>query len=106
MKKVQRQGWKVSWRMLVWLLIISLVITAFPVLPEQSVAADLPMQQTTVTKSSEFQDVSPTDWFYDAIILVQEKGIFSGAVVKLWQAGMFTGDEKGNFNPGVQASRA
>ncbi|WP_186375594.1 InlB B-repeat-containing protein [Paenibacillus xylanexedens] len=222
MKKVQRQGWKVSWRMLVWLLIISLVMTAFPVLPEQSVAAaDLPMQQTTVTKSSEFQDVSPTDWFYDAIILVQEKGIFSGttastfspkgtmtramyvtalgrmagvdtgaystssfadvqvgswyapyiewavqkgitdgtgagkyspdatvsreqmatmtlrylesekipyqtgnsittkpadlakvspwaaeAVVKLWQAGVFTGDEKGNFNPGVQASRA
>jgi len=221
-KQAIRQGWKVSSRMLVWLLVISLVMTAIPVLPEQSAAAaDLPMQQTRVTKSSEFQDVSPTDWFYDAITQVQEKGIFSGttastfspkgtmtramyvtalgrmagvdtgayttssfadvrvgswytpyiewavqkgitdgtgagkyspdatvsreqmatmtlrylesekipyqtgnpittkpadlakvsswaaeAVVKLWQAGVFTGDEKGNFNPRVQASRA
>nr|WP_285859148.1 InlB B-repeat-containing protein [Paenibacillus sp. MER 99-2] len=36
------------------------------------------MQQTTVTKTSGFQDVSPTDWFYDAVVHVQEKGIFSG----------------------------
>ncbi|MGF6356288.1 putative repeat protein (TIGR02543 family) [Paenibacillus sp. 4624] len=221
-KKVKKQGWKLSWWMLVWLLVISLVMTAFPVLPAQSAAAaELPMQQTPITKTSGFQDVSPTDWFYDAIIQVQEKGIFSGttastfspkgtmtramyvtalgrmagvergaystssfadvqvgswyapyiewavqkgitdgtgggkyspdatvsreqmatmtlrylenekipyqtgnpittkpadlanispwaaeAVVKLWQAGVFTGDEKGNFNPRVQASRA
>lgn len=30
----------------------------------------------------------------------------AGAVIKLWQAGVFTGDEKGNFNPLVQATRA
>ncbi|MGQ8874138.1 InlB B-repeat-containing protein [Paenibacillus sp. TSA_86.1] len=222
MKKAIRQGWKVSSRMLVWLLVISLVMTAIPVFPEQSAAAaELPTRETTVTPAANFQDVSPTDWFHDAVMQMQEKGIFSGttdstfspkgtmtramyvtalgrmagvdtgayttssfadvqkgtwyapyiewavkkgitdgtgagnyspdatvsreqmatmtlryleseqipyqtgnpiktkpgdlanispwaaeAVVKLWQAGVFTGDEKGNFNPRVQASRA
>lgn len=220
-KKV-RQGWKVSRQILMWMLVISLIVSAVPLLPAQSaVAAELPIQQTAVTKSSGFQDVSPTDWFHDAVVHVQEKGIFSGtnassfspkgtmtramyvtalgrmagvdagtystssfadvqagswyapyvewavkkgitdgtgerkyspdatvsreqmatmtlryfeseqipyqtenpvttepgdlgdvspwaadAVIKLWQAGVFTGDEKGNFNPRAQASRA
>ncbi|OME91200.1 InlB B-repeat-containing protein [Paenibacillus sp. FSL K6-1122] len=220
-KKV-RQGWKVSRQILMWMLVISLVVSAVPLLPAQSaVAAELPMQMTKVTTSTGFQDVSPTDWFYDAVVHVQEKGIFSGtnassfspkgtmtramyvtalgrmagvdagaystssfadvqagswyapyvewavkkgitdgtgdrkyspdatvsreqmatmtlryfeseqipyqtenpvttepgdlgdvslwaadAVIKLWQAGMFTGDEKGNFNPRAQATRA
>lgn len=221
MKKVI-QGWKVSRQILMWMLVISLIVSAVPLLPAQSaVAAELPMQKTKVTTSTGFQDVSPTDWFYDAVVHVQEKGIFSGtnassfspkgtmtramyvtalgrmagvdagaystssfadvqagswyapyvewavkkgitdgtgdrkyspdatvsreqmatmtlryfeseqipyqtenpvttepgdladvspwatdAVVKLWQAGVFTGDEKGNFNPRAQATRA
>ncbi|WP_353882572.1 InlB B-repeat-containing protein [Paenibacillus amylolyticus] len=78
MKKV-RQGWKVSRQILMWMLVISLVVSAVPLLPAQSaVAAELPMQMTKVTTSTGFQDVSPTDWFYDAVVHVQEKGIFSG----------------------------
>ncbi|WKL04425.1 S-layer homology domain-containing protein [Paenibacillus amylolyticus] len=78
MKKV-RQGWKVSRQILMWMLVISLIVSAVPLLPAQSaVAAELPIQQTAVTKSSGFQDVSPTDWFHDAVVHVQEKGIFSG----------------------------
>ncbi|NMI06828.1 hypothetical protein HF638_22840 [Paenibacillus sp. SZ31] len=78
MKKV-RQGWKVSRQILMWMLVISLVVSAVPLLPAQSaVAAELPMQMTKVTTSSGFQDVNPTDWFYDAVVHVQEKGIFSG----------------------------
>ncbi|WP_179086578.1 InlB B-repeat-containing protein [Paenibacillus amylolyticus] len=78
MKKV-RQGWKVSRRILMWMLVISLIVSAVPLLSAQSaVAAELPMQMTKVTTSSGFQDVSPTDWFYDAVVHVQEKGIFSG----------------------------
>ncbi|WP_339196147.1 InlB B-repeat-containing protein [Paenibacillus sp. FSL P4-0176] len=77
-KKV-RQGWKVSRQILMWMLVISLVVSAVPLLPAQSaVAAELPMQMTKVTTSTGFQDVSPTDWFYDAVVHVQEKGIFSG----------------------------
>ncbi|WP_339787703.1 InlB B-repeat-containing protein [Paenibacillus sp. FSL R7-0313] len=77
-KKV-RQGWKVSRQILMWMLVISLIVSAVPLLPAQSaVAAELPIQQTAVTKSSGFQDVSPTDWFHDAVVHVQEKGIFSG----------------------------
>lgn len=221
-KKATKRLWKLSSQILLWMLLISLIVSAVPVFPAQSAAAaELPMQQTAVTKSSGFQDVSPTDWFHDAVIQVQEKGIFSGttastfspkgtmtramyvtalgrmagvdtgaystssfadvqagswyapyvewavkegitdgtgggkyspnatvsreqmatmtlryfeseqipyqtenpvttepgdladvspwaagAVIKLWQAGVFTGDEKGNFNPLVQATRA
>jgi len=77
-KKV-RQGWKVSRQILMWMLVISLIVSAVPLLPAQSaVAAELPMQKTKVTTSTGFQDVSPTDWFYDAVVHVQEKGIFSG----------------------------
>src|SRR5690606_9118965 len=43
------------------------------------------------TKPGDLADVSP--WAVDA-------------VVKLWQAGVFTGDDRGNFNPRIQASRA
>ncbi|WP_434752918.1 InlB B-repeat-containing protein [Paenibacillus amylolyticus] len=222
MKKVIRQGWKRSPQILIWMLVFSLLVTAVPVFPSHSAAAaELPMRETTVTPAANFQDVSPKDWFHDAVIQMQEKGIFSGttastfspkgtmtramyvtalgrmagvdtgaytnssfadvqkgtwyapyiewavkkgitdgmgggkyspdatvsreqmatmtlryfeseqipyqtgnpittepgdlakispwaaeAVVKLWQAGVFTGDEKGNFNPRVQASRA
>ncbi|WP_411735586.1 InlB B-repeat-containing protein [Paenibacillus sp. M2] len=78
MKKVI-QGWKVSRQILMWMLVISLIVSAVPLLPAQSaVAAELPMQKTKVTTSTGFQDVSPTDWFYDAVVHVQEKGIFSG----------------------------
>ncbi|KAI7259400.1 hypothetical protein KC345_g10317, partial [Hortaea werneckii] len=53
-----------------------------PMLPApQAAAAELPMQQTAVTvvtAPSGFKDVSPTDWFYNAVVHVQEKGIFSG----------------------------
>lgn len=74
-----RQGWKVSRQVLMWMLMISLIVSAVPILPAQSAAAaELPMQQTKVTTSSGFKDVSPTDWFYDAVVHVQEKGIFSG----------------------------
>ncbi|WP_167434087.1 InlB B-repeat-containing protein [Paenibacillus silvae] len=213
---------KLSSQILSWMLVISLIVSAVPVFPVQSAAAaELPIQHTAVTKSSGFQDVSPTDWFHDAVVHVHEQGIFSGtdestfspkgtmtramyvtalgrmagvdtgaystssfadvqvgswyapyvewavkegitdgtgggkyspnatvsreqmatmtlryfeseqipyqtenpvttkpgdladvsswaadAVVKLWQAGVFTGDEKGNFNPRAQASRA
>ncbi|WP_164848607.1 InlB B-repeat-containing protein [Paenibacillus sp. DCT19] len=79
MKKAIRQGWKVSRQILMWMMVISLLVSAVPLFPAQSAAAaELPMQQTTVTKSSGFQDVNPTDWFYDAVVHVQEKGIFSG----------------------------
>ncbi|WP_339257986.1 InlB B-repeat-containing protein [Paenibacillus sp. FSL R5-0713] len=78
MKKV-RQGWKVSRQVLMWMMVISLIVSAVPILQAQSAAAaELPMQQTKVTTSSGFQDVSPTDWFYDAVVHVQEKGILSG----------------------------
>lgn len=78
MKKVI-QGWKVSRQILMWMLVVSLIVSAVPLLPAQSaVAAELPMQKTKVTTSTGFQDVSPTDWFYDAVVHVQEKGIFSG----------------------------
>nr|WP_239566016.1 InlB B-repeat-containing protein [Paenibacillus sacheonensis] len=43
------------------------------------------------TKPGDLADVSP--WAVDA-------------VVKLWQAGLFTGDGNGDFNPHAQASRA
>lgn len=77
-KKV-RQGWKVSRQILMWMLVISLIVSAVPLLPAQSaVAAELPMQKTKVITSTGFQDVSHTDWFYDAVVHVQEKGIFSG----------------------------
>jgi len=78
-KKATKRLWKLSSQILLWMLVISLIVSAVPVFPAQSAAAaELPMQQTTVTKSSGFQDVSPTDWFYDAVVHVQEKGIFSG----------------------------
>lgn len=78
-KKATKRLWKLSSQILLWMLVISLIVSAVPVFPAQSaVAAELPMQQTAVTKSSGFQDVSPTDWFHDAVIQVQEKGIFSG----------------------------
>lgn len=78
-KKATKRLWKLSSQILLWMLVISLIVSAVPLLPAQSaVAAELPIQQTAVTKSSGFQDVSPTDWFHDAVVHVQEKGIFSG----------------------------
>ncbi|MGE6667117.1 InlB B-repeat-containing protein [Paenibacillus xylanexedens] len=79
MKKATKRLWKLSSQMLLWMLVISLIVSAVPVFPAQSAAAaELPIQQTAVTKSNGFQDVSPTDWFHDAVVQVQDKGIFSG----------------------------
>ncbi|WP_162309378.1 InlB B-repeat-containing protein [Cohnella abietis] len=36
------------------------------------------MQQVAAAEPSGFQDVRPTDWFYDAAVYVQKNGIFSG----------------------------
>lgn len=50
--------------------------------------------QTNVSLTSKPKDISNiSPWAVDAI-------------VKLWQAGLITGDAKGNFNPRSQASRA
>ncbi|GGD80980.1 InlB B-repeat-containing protein [Paenibacillus nasutitermitis] len=36
------------------------------------------VSQNAGTAQNAFQDVKPTDWFYDAVIYVQQNGIFSG----------------------------
>ncbi|WP_168735955.1 InlB B-repeat-containing protein [Cohnella fermenti] len=80
MRKAIKRGWKSRSRILVWMLVISLVVTGLPV--RQAAAAaepgGFPVQQAAAAPSSGFQDVSPTDWFYDAVVYVQKNGIFSG----------------------------
>jgi len=68
------------------MLIVSMIVTALPV--QQASAAELPVQQAIVpelsvqqvaaAESSGFQDVRPTDWFYDAAVYVRKNGIFGG----------------------------
>ncbi len=76
-KKVINRAWRAKMQVLVWLLIISLIVPMLP--PPRAAAAELPIQPTTVTTTTiPFRDVSPTDWYYDAVVKMQEKGIFSG----------------------------
>ncbi|QJD84731.1 InlB B-repeat-containing protein [Cohnella herbarum] len=76
MKKATKRGWKSKSRILVWMLIISMIVTALPV--QQATAAELSVQQAAASESSGFQDVRPTDWFYEAAVYVRKNGIFSG----------------------------
>ncbi|CAM4188287.1 InlB B-repeat-containing protein [Saccharibacillus endophyticus] len=64
-------------QVLVWLLVISLIVPMLPP-PKASAAAELPMQITDVTAMTKFKDVNATDWFHDAVVQMQAKGIFSG----------------------------
>jgi hypothetical protein len=91
-KKATKRDWKLKSRILTWMLIISMVVTALPVqqataaersgFPVQQVAAaepsGFPVQQVAAAEPSGFQDVRPTDWFYNAAVYVQKNGIFSG----------------------------
>ncbi len=70
--------WKLKSRILAWMLVISMVVTILPV--QQAAAAEQPVQQATAAEPG-FQDVRPTDWFYDAVDYVQKNGIFSGTGV-------------------------
>jgi len=68
------------------MLIVSMIVTALPV--QQAAGAELPvqraiepellMQQVAAVEPSGFQDVKPTDWFYDAAVYVRKNGIFGG----------------------------
>ncbi|MFC4305212.1 InlB B-repeat-containing protein [Cohnella boryungensis] len=68
------------------MLIISIVMGVLPVqqakaaeLPvQQAIAPELSVQQAAASEPSGFQDVRPTDWFYEAAVYVQKNGIFSG----------------------------
>jgi uncharacterized repeat protein (TIGR02543 family) len=85
-KKATRWKRKLTSQILAWMLVISMVATVLPVqqataseLPvQQPAATELPVQQAAAAEQSGFQDVSPTDWFYDAAIYVQKNGIYSG----------------------------
>ncbi|WP_337102002.1 InlB B-repeat-containing protein [Paenibacillus sp. YIM B09110] len=76
MKKATKWKGKLTSQILAWMLVISMVATLLPV--QQAAASELPMQQATAPEQSGFQDVSPTDWFYEAANYVQKNGIFSG----------------------------
>ncbi|WEK54567.1 MAG: InlB B-repeat-containing protein [Candidatus Cohnella colombiensis] len=76
MKKETKWKWKLTSQILTWMLVISMVVTGLPV--QQAIASELPVQQAAAAEVSGFKDVSPTDWFYDAAIYVQQNGIFSG----------------------------
>lgn len=85
LKKATKRDWKLTSRLLVWTLIISMVVTALPV--QQATAAEpsgFPVQQVAAAEPSGFQDVRPTDWFYDAAVYVQKNGIFSGTGASLF----------------------
>ena len=77
MKKAMKRAWKAKVQVLVWLLVISLIVPMLPP-PKASAAAELPMRLTDVTATTKFQDVKNTDWFHDAVVQMQAKGIFSG----------------------------
>ncbi len=86
MKKAKKWGWTSKSRLLAWMLIVSIIVTALPV--QQAAGAELPvqraiepellMQQVAAVEPSGFQDVKPTDWFYDAAVYVRKNGIFGG----------------------------
>ncbi|GEM_PF-5771139 len=81
-KKATKRIWKLKSQILTWMLIISIVVTALPV--QQATATEFPVQQAitpellAAAEPSGFQDVRPTDWFYDAAVYAQKNGIFSG----------------------------
>lgn len=81
-KTATKRGWKLKSRILVWMLIISMLMTIVPI--QQTTAAELPVRQASAAEPSGFQDVSPTDWFYDAVAYVQNNGIFSGTGVGIF----------------------
>ncbi|QTH40696.1 InlB B-repeat-containing protein [Cohnella sp. LGH] len=86
MKKAKKWGWTSKSRLLAWMLIVSMIVTVLPV--QQAAGAELPvqraiepellMQQVAAVEPSGFQDVRPTDWFYEAAAYVRKNGIFSG----------------------------
>src|SRR5690606_18037637 len=92
MRSAARRSRKLSSQILALLLVISMVVTGLPVQPAaaaepagislqpaaEAEPAEIPVQQAVTAQPSGFQDVSPTDWFYDAVIYVQLNGIFSG----------------------------
>lgn len=88
LKKIAKRVWKLKSQILTWLLVISMLVTVLPV--QQAAAAELPAQpviaaelptQPVIAAEPGFQDVRPTDWFYDAVEYVQKNGIFSGTGV-------------------------
>ena len=87
LKKTIKRGWKLKSRFLALMLVISMVVSLLPVglLPmQQAVAAESSGLQNSAPMDG-FQDVSPTDWFYDAVGYVQKNEIFSGT-----SAGIFS----------------
>jgi uncharacterized repeat protein (TIGR02543 family) len=74
LKQAIKRGWKIKSRILALMLVISMLVGLLPV-------NLMPVQQATAAESSGFQDVSPTDWFYDAVLYVQKNGIFNGTGV-------------------------
>jgi len=77
-RKATKRVWKLKSRILAWMLVVSMVVTLLPV--QQATAAELPAQQAATAEPG-FQDVRPTDWFYDAVDYVRKNGIFSGTGV-------------------------
>ncbi|WP_434748686.1 InlB B-repeat-containing protein [Paenibacillus amylolyticus] len=75
LKKTRKRGWKLKSRLLALMLVISMVVG---LLPMQQAAAAEPSEFQNVSLTDGYQDVNPTDWFYDAVIYVQKNGIFNG----------------------------
>lgn len=84
LRKARATRWRHRSKILVWLLIVSILISAAPIFPPKAAAAELPIRETAVNAASPFQDVSENDWYHDAVVQMQQKNIFSGTTANLF----------------------
>ncbi|WP_179218642.1 InlB B-repeat-containing protein [Saccharibacillus sp. O23] len=83
-RKARTTGWRHRSKILVWLLIVSILVSAAPIFPPRAAAAELPIRETAVNAASPFQDVSEKDWYYNAVVQMQQKNILGGTTADLF----------------------